>query len=443
MVEPKEIFSGLGYPQALTGELAAELDALLAAISFDEVRQAVAIAVEKSDAIALMDSLRDLMVRLESKGYYRPDAPVRLLVLLVNGLNRKNEDVFLMLENSALARNEKDLEKELLASCAAITQLGYILLRLLSFEVGVASGGRHVFTLIDGFTPGARIFVDFSIDSIRELEIESTYERRDGFYFCKSKDEIPAMDDETYRFVSEYYSFFHVTQGAGLAHIIHNNLGIAYSKVGRYDDAIGELECALRLDSGYAEAHNNLAVVYWRTGRLEDAEAELGKAIALNPGYAEAKSNLACVYAERGMPERALAELADALRLKPGYADAHRNLGIVLVSMEKYDDAISEFNESIRLDPASARARHDLGQVYFGLGRYAEAGREFEAAIGIDPEFAEAYQGAGFVYLELGEKDKAMQAWIQAARLDPALIDSVPDSLRLLVWQGVRRSGRS
>ncbi|HIH44406.1 MAG TPA: tetratricopeptide repeat protein [Candidatus Methanoperedenaceae archaeon] len=439
----KELLLELGYRNDDVQEILDELDNLLIEIDFEHMRESAVMSIEHQDPGGLSSSLTSIMQSLEAKGYYRPDAPVKLLMLLVNGLNTKREDIFSVIDNSRMSMAEKDVEKEMLASCAAITQLGYIFLRLLSLDTLAASGGRHVFTLIDGFSPGTKIFVDFSIDSIREIDVESAYERRDGFHFLKSKDEVSTMDEETYRFVSEYYSFFHVTRGIGLAHIIHDNLGIAYSKTGRYDDAMEELDCALRLVPGYPEAHNNLAVVYWRMGRLDEAEAELAKAIALNPGYAEAKSNLACVFAERGMPERALAELADALRLKPGYAEAHRNLGIVLASMERYDDAIREFGESIQLDPSGAQSHYELGQVYFGLGRYAEAGREFEAAIGTDPEFAKAFQSAGFVYLELGEKDRAIHAWITAAGLDPALIDSVPDSLRLRVWQGIRRSRRS
>jgi len=42
----------------------------------------------------------------------------------------------------------------------------------------------------------------------------------------------------------------------------HNNLGIAYGKQNRLDEAAKEFIAALKIKPNYAEAHNNLEICY-------------------------------------------------------------------------------------------------------------------------------------------------------------------------------------
>ena len=57
-------------------------------------------------------------------------------------------------------------------------------------EVKAASSGEHVFILIDHFTSDSMIFVDFSIDSILEID-EKQYEKEENNYILKPQ----ASDD--------------------------------------------------------------------------------------------------------------------------------------------------------------------------------------------------------------------------------------------------------
>lgn len=124
------------------------------------------------------------------------------------------------------------------------------------------------------------IFVDFSIGSIMDIDIRH-YNRKENYYSLKKAGD---MEEESAK-LRDYYSFFQVTGGAGLSHNIHNNLGITYDKLGRYEEAIAELNEALRLNPGYIEVHNNLAVTYDKMGKRNDAVGELQEALRLNPGY--------------------------------------------------------------------------------------------------------------------------------------------------------------
>lgn len=422
----------LGYNEARIDDIMGCLDDLLKGIEFEEIKQA---AVSGSnDAAKLIVLLKNLMKLLEDRGYYRPDAPTELIRLLVNGLNLRNEDIFAVLDRAGIPETEKDKEKELLASCAAITQLGYILTGRLVPEVKAASAGPHVFLIVDTVSPDSMIFVDFSIDSIIEVD-KQQYLRKENYYYL----ERPGADDETLKLLTEYYSFFQATSGTGLSHNIHNNLGIAYDKIGRYGEAIEELQCALKLNPGYIEAHNNLAIAYEHAGRTEEAITELGHALRLNPQYVEAHSNLGNVYAGQGRFEDGIKELEEALRIRPGYAPAHNALGNIFAEQGKEQEAIEKFREVISIDPGYAPAHNNLGNAYAGQGKYEEALREFEEALRLVPEFPEAYCGIGFVYYNLGSYDRASRAFVNAVYLAPLLLDAVPPKLSLKVRQGISR----
>lgn len=434
--EIEKLLIRLGYHETGINNILQELDTLFKDIDFDKLRQAACSAQEAKDTPGLINILKDLMLILENKGYYRPDFPTKLIKLLVNGLNHRNEDIFTILDKAIIPAEEKRKEKEFLASCAAITQLGYILLNSMVLEVKAASAGPHVFIIIDGLSSSV-IFADFSIGSILKIDI-LRYDRKENCYYLKNTADL---DGETSGLLRKYYTFFLATAGTGLSHNIHNNLGIAYDRIGRYTEAVEELKEALRLAPAYVEARNNLAVAYDNMGRYDDALMELQQAVRLNPEYTEAHGNLGNLYARSGRYEEAVQELKEALRLNPGYAAAHNNLGNIYALQKRNKEAIEEFQEALRLDPDYAPAHNNLGSTYAELGRYEEALREFQETLRLEPEFPEAYQGMGSVYYSLGSYDRAINAWVRAVYLNPELFECVPEKLILKVRQGVSRLG--
>jgi tetratricopeptide (TPR) repeat protein len=431
----KGLLIRLGYPEARTQDILEELNNLFKEIDFDKIKQASDSALEEKDKTRLISLLNDLMILLEKRGYYRPDFPRYLLVLLVNGLNRRGENIFSILEKARIPEKEKRKEIEFLVSCAAITQLGYILLSCLVPEVKAATAGPHVFTIIECFPPNP-IFVDFSLDSIREINVQQAYYQEENYYYLKN---IAIFDKETSELVAKYYSFFHVVHGSGLSHNIHNNLGIAYDEVGRYEEAIEEFQEALRLDSGYIEVHNNLAVTYDKMGRYEEAIMELQEALRINPDYMEAHTNLGNIYVKLGRYDQAIAELKEAIKLNPSYAPAHNNLGNIYAEQKRNQEAIEEFQEALRLNPSYALVHNNLGNIYAEMGKLEDAVREFQEALSLDPEFPEAHHGLGLLYYSMGKFDRAVHAWIRAVYLNPEFLESVPEKLRLKVGQGISR----
>ena len=106
-------------------------------------------------------------------------------------------------------------------------------------------------------------------------------------------------------------------------------VGQAWATNGNLDAAISALEKSLAIDSHQPEPEKVLALVHGRrgvertlAGNTAGAVADLETAVKLDPGSAQARLNLAAVLAERGDISRARTLAQEALALQPGYEKA-------------------------------------------------------------------------------------------------------------------------
>ena len=84
------------------------------------------------------------------------------------------------------------------------------------------------------------------------------------------------------------------------------NSGVNLQEQGRLEEAIGEYDKTIRLDSQHASAYNNRGGVYNELGQHERAIKDLDKAISLDPQLASAYKNRGNTYRKLGQHERAI-----------------------------------------------------------------------------------------------------------------------------------------
>ena len=81
---------------------------------------------------------------------------------------------------------------------------------------------------------------------------------------------LTAMGIGTYRQAGYWKNnstlFTHAIEVTQNNYIAHNNLGVAYGDLGRYQDAIESCKQAIKIKPDYAEAHSNLGKAYLMTG---------------------------------------------------------------------------------------------------------------------------------------------------------------------------------
>ncbi|MDD9858152.1 MAG: tetratricopeptide repeat protein, partial [Gammaproteobacteria bacterium] len=167
---------------------------------------------------------------------------------------------------------------------------------------------------------------------------------------------------EIYRDNISFYS--HVTALNSKARSGHSNLGLAYQKVGRYEEALE----ACRIEYDLAGEHPGDRI--WNAwanvcvgraaemlGRLEEAEKHFRHAYELSPS---ARSIIAYLGAflvnTAGRPEEALKYFQILTEMQPGNPTYHIGLGASLAGVDRHREAVQSYDRAIELAPYMEQA---------------------------------------------------------------------------------------
>ena len=160
-------------------------------------------------------------------------------------------------------------------------------------------------------------------------------------------------------------------------------LAFLYAEAGRNDEALKQLEEAIKIEPGYAGARNNLGVLMYDLKRFDEAEKEYREAIKIKPDYAGAHNNLGNLLRDLNRFDEAEKEWREAIKIKPDFAEAHKNLGVLLRDLNRFDEAEKEWREAIKAKPDFAIAHANLGILLSTLDRQEEAIQEFNMALSL------------------------------------------------------------
>lgn len=119
--------------------------------------------------------------------------------------------------------------------------------------------------------------------------------------------------------------------------LIYNRVGITYSQLRYYPEAIQAFKRSMELNSKYSYSVNNLGSVYFAQKQLKKAEKCFKKAISMKPDEASFHMNLGSLYFERKKTDLAMAEWRKGMALDPESLskNAAVNLGSSSHSKEK------------------------------------------------------------------------------------------------------------
>ena len=200
---------------------------------------------------------------------------------------------------------------------------------------------------------------------------------------------------------------------------VHNNLGVALARQGQMDEAIKNTTEALRLKPDRAQAHYNLGVALDQQGQTDEAIRHFAQALRFQPGNADACNSCGLALVKKGQIGEAIRQFQEAVHVKPEYAEAHYNLGKALDDTGQIEGAITQFQETIRLKPDYAEAHYNLGNALARKGQTEQAIRQFQETIRLKPDYAEAHYNLGNTFNQRGQMDEAIRQYQETIRLRP------------------------
>jgi Tfp pilus assembly protein PilF len=170
------------------------------------------------------------------------------------------------------------------------------------------------------------------------------------------------------------------TPGSAEAHHIH---ALYLKAIGRMDEAVDEMQTAVRLDPLSLPLNQTLGVALFAAGRVDDAERQLRRALELDPTFRAAVEMLGWVRFRQERIDEA-GELWDRLPALASnrYAGAHLRAlararsGDVAGALEM----LELVHERARAEP-HVNLRMDYAVAHYGLGDLDEVFRQLDAAV--------------------------------------------------------------
>jgi protein O-GlcNAc transferase len=170
-------------------------------------------------------------------------------------------------------------------------------------------------------------------------------------------------------------------------------LGVAYASLGEYARALGHLEAAVKRAPDMPEGWCQVGVVQRALGKAALARASLERAVGLSPNFVEALEQLGSLLSSSAGFEAAVPTLRRVAELQPENAVAVANLGIALAQSGGQDEALIHLDRALKLNPSLSLALTGKALVLQETYRISEGIAAYGAALECNPANLEARSG--------------------------------------------------
>ena len=185
---------------------------------------------------------------------------------------------------------------------------------------------------------------------------------------------------------------------------------------GKTDEAIVELQRAVRMRPDYTDAHFELAHAYLKKGDAENERAELKRILELDPQSEMARYNLGLSYLYSNQLPEARAAFSQMAATNFRSGDAHVGLGLVAAAQHQDDIAVQEFETALKIDD-EVDPYYELGGAYLRLKRFDDAIPALKKAQELDGDNYDTEMALATAYRAKGMPKEAEAALNQASQL--------------------------
>ena len=198
----------------------------------------------------------------------------------------------------------------------------------------------------------------------------------------------------------------------------HTDLGLAYTRIGRTNDALIELVVASLIGPADAEALTAIGQVHFDDGNYEAAEAVLRRAIVMAPTLLQARYLLGHTLARLARASESEQQLAEFERLRAAAHDDGRRAfevdqlrqdAVRATKAGRIEDAIATLRTVVERMPDRADDRLALASALIRAGRSSLAIEQLETAARLHPD-PDVYRQLADVYATLGRTGESAAA---------------------------------
>jgi tetratricopeptide (TPR) repeat protein len=200
---------------------------------------------------------------------------------------------------------------------------------------------------------------------------------------------------------------------------VQHELGLAYYRSGKLEEARDAFRSAIGQDAGDIESVQMEGLTLYRLGQPAAAIEYLERVRQWTPNAGtDANYVLGLCYLNASRYDDARRAFAAQYGEDPESGAAHLLLATMLQHANLPRQAAAEAQKAADLSPQLPLAHYLLGQAALLDSNIDLAVREFEAERRINPDYAAVYERLGDAYLRIDQLDLAQQALTKALSLD-------------------------
>ena len=218
--------------------------------------------------------------------------------------------------------------------------------------------------------------------------------------------------------------------------LAHDNLGMAFLHGDQLPRSVSHFEASVKLNPNYHNSRLNLGSAYDRQGRFDDALQQYWRASSLDATDPRPLFNMGVTLSKRGQTSQAIARFRQALSLDPALPDAHYALGLSLNQLGDYAEAEKHFALSVQLDATQPEPAMQWGLALAQQGRLEEAIARYRQAIAIAPGYSKAHYNLAVALARQGDAAGAITHWSEAVKLKPDFAEAHANLGLMLEKQG-------
>lgn len=182
----------------------------------------------------------------------------------------------------------------------------------------------------------------------------------------------------------------------------------------------------------YADVYNLMGLIAHQDGRFGEAIGYFEQALKINPRYTEALLNLSILHndlseydkarklVERSRKDSKKTKTAIDPFIRSKVANKHAEVGDWYRGVGAFKQAADEYRKALELEEKYVDIRTKLAVCYREEGQKAKAIDELKQAIKDNPDYPDAQIQLGITLYSLGKRTEARTAWKQANKKFPS-----------------------
>jgi serine/threonine protein kinase/tetratricopeptide (TPR) repeat protein len=227
----------------------------------------------------------------------------------------------------------------------------------------------------------------------------------------------------SYYFIQPSDAYPKAREAAHQALGLDENLAEAYASLAwvkyRYEgDWFGaetDYNWAIGLNPSYAVAHHWYGSLLRDMGRFDEALSELEKARELNPFSLSINTSIGYLFYYARQYDKAITEGQKALQLDPDFHWAHDVIALAYLQKGEFKEALASFQKAIAFSESSVDYKCHLAQAYAQAGMTEEAQSLLNTLLEEREKIQLPLHEISLLYKALGQEDRALKFLVEAS----------------------------